>query len=208
MKVFVLGGSKGIGLCVTKLALEKGLFVTIMSRNASKLNLSHKNLFKVDGNALDLAKIEECVDGVDVVINALGTRVNSKNVNIFSESAKNILSAINGFNKLMINVTGIGVKDTLGKIDFFYEKIMLPLLLGNIYRDKSLQEEIIKHCNTQWIIVRPSFLTNGPLTGRYKIVTDLEKLKCKTISRMDVAHFIVSQMEDPVYIKMAPVLTY
>ncbi|MGC8765601.1 MAG: NAD(P)-dependent oxidoreductase [Brevinematia bacterium] len=208
MKIFILGGSKGIGLSLAKLALEKGHSVIVMSRTAKNMPLNHKNLIKVNGNGLNLEKIEECADGVDVVVNTVGTRNNSKNLNLFSETTKNLLSAINGHNKLLISVTGIGVKDTLGKIGFFYEKIFMPLFLKNIYKDKSIQEEIIKHCNTEWIIVRPSFLTNGPLTGRYKVITELDKLKCKKISRMDVAHFILSQIEDPVYLKMAPVLTY
>lgn len=208
MKILIIGASRGIGLCLAKLCLEKGHNVTIMSRNASKLSFSHPNLKCVDGDATRLEDVEKCGNSVDVVVSTIGTRKNSKNINLFSQSTKNILATINGYNKLFIAVTGIGVKDTLGKIGFFYEKIVLPLFLSNIYKDKSLQEEIIKYCNTDWIIVRPAFLTNGPLTGNYKVVTDLSTLKCKKISRMDVAHFILSQIENPVYLKKAPVLTY
>ncbi len=208
MKIFILGGSKGIGLCVTKLALEHGYNVIVMSRNAENIPIAHKNLTKVNGNGLDLQKIEELTEGVDVIINTIGTRNNKKNLNLFSETTKNLLSAINGHNKLMITVTGIGGKETKGKNGFFFDKIIQPLFLKHIYKDKDIQEEIIKHCNTQWIIVRPGFLTNGPLTGRYRIITDITNLKTGKISRMDVAHFILSQIEDPVYLKMAPVITY
>ncbi len=208
MKIFILGGSKGIGLALTKLALERGHSVIVMSRSAKNMPITNKNLIKVNGNGLDLEKVEECADGVDVVVNTIGTRNNSKNLNIFSETTKNLLSAINGHRKLLIAVTGIGVKETLGKLGFFYEKIVLPFFLKNIYKDKNIQEEIIKHCNTDWIIVRPSFLTNGNLTGRYKVITDMNNLKCKRISRLDVAHFILSQIEEPVYLNMSPVLTY
>ncbi|MCX7821668.1 MAG: SDR family oxidoreductase [Brevinematales bacterium] len=208
MKIFILGGSKGIGLCLTKLALEKGYDVTVMSRSAENMPIVHKNLTKINGDGLDLQKIEENVEKVDVLISTIGTRNNKKNQNLFSETTKNLLSAINGYNKLLISVTGIGVKETLDKAGFLFNKIILPFFLKNIYRDKNIQEEIIKHCNTQWIIVRPAFLTNGPLTGRYRIVTDFNNLKVGKISRMDVAHFILSQIEDPVYLKMAPVLTY
>ncbi|MEJ5283675.1 MAG: NAD(P)-dependent oxidoreductase [Brevinematia bacterium] len=208
MRIFILGGSKGIGLCLTKLALEKGYNVKVMSRNAESMPIVHKNLEKINGNGLELQKVEEATENADVVISTIGTRSNKKNQNLFSETTKNLLSAINGHNKLFISVTGIGVKDTYGKNGFLFDKIILPFLLKNIYKDKDIQEEIIKHCNTQWIIVRPGFLTNGPLTGRYKIVTDLTHLRTGKISRMDVAHFILSQIEDPVYLKMAPVITY
>ncbi len=208
MRIFVVGGSKGVGLCLTKLALEKDYKVTVLSRNAENMPIVHKNLTKINGNAKKLEDLEENVKDSDVVISAIGTRNNTKNQNLFSESTKNILASINGSNKLFIAITGIGVKETLGRNGFFYEKIVLPLFLKNIYKDKDREEEIIKHSNTQWIIVRPGFLTNGPLTGRYKIITDMNQLKTKQISRMDVAHFILTQVEDPVYIKMAPVITY
>ena len=208
MKILIVGGSRGIGLNLAKLALEKGYSVTVMSRNAGKLKLQHPNLTKIEGDATMLEDVEKCVDGVDVVVSTIGTRKNKKNLTLFSTSTRNILAAINGSNRLFIAVTGIGLKDTSGKIGFFYEKIKLPLFLSNIYRDKNTQEEMIKYCNTDWIIVRPAFLFDGPLTGNYKVVTDMNNLKCKRISRMDVAHFILNQIEKPVYLKKAVVLTY
>jgi hypothetical protein len=43
------------------------------------------------------------------------------------------------------------------------------------------------------LIVRPAWLTDGPATGVYRVVDGQGDHQCKTISRQDVAHFIVNQ---------------
>lgn len=57
-------------------------------------------------------------------------------------------------------------------------------------------------------IVRPGTPTNGAMTGKYKIITNLKGVKSGKISRADVAHFIINQLEFMTYLRRAPLLTY
>ena len=66
--------------------------------------------------------------------------------------------------KRLVCVTGIGAGDSKGHGGFLYDSIFLPFLLGTIYADKDRQELVIKASDVDWTIVRPGFLTNGPLT--------------------------------------------
>jgi putative NADH-flavin reductase len=80
--------------------------------------------------------------------------------------------------------------------------------LRTIYKDKDIQEKLVQDSKLEWIIVRPGFLTNGAMTGKYKIITDLKGVKSGRISRADVAHFIINQLESMTYLRRTPLLTY
>ena len=73
----------------------------------------------------------------------------------------------------LICVTGIGAGDSRGHGGFLYDRVIAPFLLKTIYQDKDRQEALIRASGTDWTMVRPGFLTNGPLTGKYRLLTDL-----------------------------------
>jgi putative NADH-flavin reductase len=82
------------------------------------------------------------------------------------------------------------------------------LFLKTIYEDKDREESLIKDSQVNWIIVRPGFLTNGPMSGTYRVLTDLTDAKAGKISRADVAHFILNQLDSSEYLRQTPLLTY
>jgi putative NADH-flavin reductase len=66
---------------------------------------------------------------------------------------------------------------------------------------------MVRKSGLDWIIVRPVILTNGPKTGRYKVLNNPKDWRSGTISRADVADFLVKQVQDPAYLGKTPVLT-
>jgi putative NADH-flavin reductase len=109
--------------------------------------------------------------------------------------------------KRFICVTGIGAGDSKGHGGFLYDRLFYPLLLRSIYADKDRQESLIKASDVDWTIVRPGFLTNGPLTKNYRMLTDLTGVTTGRISRADVAHFILNEIESKQYLRQTPLLT-
>jgi len=81
-------------------------------------------------------------------------------------------------------------------------------LLKTIYEDKDRQEALVRQSNLEWVIVRPGFLTNGSLTGTYRVLLDLEGVTAGKISRADVAHFILNEITEKAYLFKTPLLTY
>ena len=110
--------------------------------------------------------------------------------------------------KRLVCVTGIGAGDSRGHGGFLYDSLFYPLLLRTVYADKDRQESLVKASDIDWVIVRPGFLTNGPLTGRYRVITDLSGVTAGRISRADVAHFILQQFVAPSHLRQTPLLTY
>ena len=95
--MLIIGASKGIGLETTRQALEAGHQVRALSRSVA--GSSNPNLEKVRGNALESRDIEAALDGMDVVIQALGVSSLGelfRPVSLFSDATRVLVSAMEG----------------------------------------------------------------------------------------------------------------
>jgi putative NADH-flavin reductase len=208
MKIAVLGASAGIGLQVVRLALERGHEVTTLSRRVVPLP-DHTRLQKVQGSATNPNDVRAAVQGAEAIMVTLGVK-SPFATTLFSDSARILLQTIGemGSSPTLIVLTGFGAGDSWG-YNSFPMKLMFTLLLKKVYKDKSEQERIIAGAYPRWEIVRPGRLTNGAMTGRYRVLDELvEGMKVGAISRADVAHFMVAQAENPTYLGKYPALTY
>ena len=95
-RVLIIGASKGVGLETTRQALEAGHRVRALSRSVAGNRLSNPNLEKVRGDALESRDIEAALDGMDVVIQALGVSSLGdllRPVRLFSDATRILVSA-------------------------------------------------------------------------------------------------------------------
>jgi putative NADH-flavin reductase len=148
--------------------------------------------------------------GVDVVIQTLGVKVSEllRPVHLFSGATRVLIAAMQAQGvKRLICVTGFGAGDSRASISCL-QLVPFQIVFGRAYEDKSVQERLIKESGLEWTIVRPGVLTNGPRTGRYKIMTEAAQWRNGIISRSDVGEFLVRQIEDQTYVRQAPVLVY
>jgi putative NADH-flavin reductase len=135
--------------------------------------------------------------------------VTRRPVTVFSRGTQNVLTAMAGHKvRRLLCITGIGAGDSKGHGGFLYDRIFQPLLLKTIYEDKDRQEALIRASDTDWTIVRPGFLTNGPLTRHYRVITDLAGITAGRISRADVAHFLLGELSANRHLGQTPLLTY
>lgn len=209
MKLAIIGASQGIGKELLRMALDEDHEVTALLRNPAKLNISHARLQIVQGDILDPATVATAVAGKDAVCLCIGRPPTRKPVDVFSRGAECVLAAMGpGTNAKLITVTGIGAGESKGHGGVFYDRVINPLLLGTIYADKERQEAIVKASKGAWLIVRPGFLTNGPVTGKYRVIENLAGVTAGKISRADVADFMLKQLAAPTHFGKTPLLTY
>jgi len=209
VKVLIIGATRGIGLKLLEQAFDRGHTVTALVRKPQRLKKIDEKVKVIKGDILDRVSVEAAMEDQDAVCCCIGIGPTRKPVTVFSEGMKNVVSSMkmHGVKKL-ISVTGIGAGDSRNHGGFLYDKIFNPLFLKTIYEDKDREEALIKKSEVDWIIVRPGFLTNGPVTEDYRIITDLRGVKAGKISRADVAHFILEQLANPTYLGKTPLLTY
>jgi uncharacterized protein YbjT (DUF2867 family) len=185
VKVLIIGATGATGQILMRVALEQGYEVTALARNPSAVAPEDHRPRVLQGNALDASEVEAAVAGQDSVLSALGTR-SSRPTTLFSESTHNLISAMD---------------------NFLYDRIIRPFVVKNVYEDKERQEEAIKQSDLDWVIVRPARLTDEPAKGEYSVYLG-GSYTAKTISRADVAAFMLAQLTDDTYVHKTPVISY
>lgn len=211
-KVLVIGASKGIGLESVKRALAAGHHVRALARGADKIALNHAELEKVKGDALNEDDVAAALDGIDVVIQALGIapgpQMITGPITLFSEATAILVPAMETAGvKRLLCVTGFGAGDSETRIGCL-QRLPFRLFLGQAYDDKSIQESLIKESDLDWTIVRPVVLTKGRRRGRYRVLVEPREWRNGLISRADVADFLVKQIDDETHLHEAPVIAY
>ena len=208
MNILIVGATRGIGRQLLEQALMSGHTVTALVRNPRRLAIQHERLRVVKGDILDSDSVALAMAGQGAVCCTIGVKAPWPRVTVFSEGTKNLLQAMQKTGvKRLVCVTGIGAGDSRGHGGFFYDSVFYPLVNRTIYADKDRQESLIKASDVDWTIVRPGFLTNGPLTKNYRMLTDMTGVTAGWISRADVAHFILTELESNQYLRQTPLLT-
>jgi putative NADH-flavin reductase len=210
-KILVIGASRGIGLETVKTALRAGRSVRALARSAASIPIADAALDKVSGDALDRDTVRNALLDVDVVIQTLGVdfspRLIFEGTRLFSGSTRILVDVMKAAGvKRLITVTGLGAGDSRGHGGLLYDAILFPLLLKRVYDDKDVQEWIIRSSGLDWTIVRPGLLADGPATGQYRVLTAPNDWRFGTISRADVADFLVRQIDDRSLMGTTPLL--
>ncbi len=208
--VLIIGASRGIGLETVRAALQAGHSVRALARSVADIRVSDPKLEKVRGNALRGSDVTAAVTGMNAVIQVLGVGLGDlfRPVHLFSDATRILVAAMQAQGvKRLICVTGFGAGDSRASISCL-QLVPFRFFFGRAYDDKGVQERLIKDSALDWTIARPGVLTNGSRTGRYKVLKEPSQWRNGTISRADVADFLVQQIEDRAYLRKTPVLVY
>ena len=210
MKLCIIGGTGGTGRELIKQSLEIGHNVTVLVRNLEKLKISHPNLNIVRGNVLDSNSLDGAFAGRDAVISALGHKRFFIKTSILSMGTENMIKSIKKCSiKRFICITSLGINDTRFKLGLYYTFFVIPIILLFYFLDKEKQERLVAKSGLDWTIVRPGQLTNGRKRAKYRHGSGLGSyILTKMISRADVAHFILQELETNKYIRRKPTIIY
>ena len=210
-RILIVGASRGTGLETVRKALAAGHHVRALARSAANIPIEDSELEKVTGDATDKTALLNALAGADAVIVTLGAPPNLNTVlagtRVFSTVTRALVDTMKekGVRRL-VAITGIGAGETRGHGGPLYDWVIFPLMLKRVYDDKDVQEQIIRRSGLDWTIVRPGLLTNGPATNRYRVLLDPAQWRADSISRADVADFLVKEVTERKYMGQAPVL--
>jgi uncharacterized protein YbjT (DUF2867 family) len=208
-KILVLGATGGTGRLIVSQALAKGYDVRVLVRSAEKAGgLEGAQL--IVGDARDEASLRRALEDRSAVVSALGTAASPfREVTLLSTATRALVSAM----KLehvsrLVCITGIGAGDSAGHGGFLFDRLIFPLLLRRVYADKNRQEALIRESGLDWVIVRPSVLNDEPKRGVIRTLTDLSGFHGGSISRADVASFVLDQVRGDAWLHRAPLITW
>ena len=206
MKLLVFGATGGTGRQCIDQALAQGHQVTAFVRQPAALAVQHPDLTIIQGDITDQDAVQRAIPGHDVVISALGTRGGPA---VLPEGTRNILDAMEQADiRRSLWVSSFGAGDSLQQMGWLSQTLIVKGLLRQAIQEKNAQEQIILASDGDWIIIRPGGLTDGPLTGTYRVTGPGDKVGRPSISRADVADFMSKNLTDDRYVRKAVGLTY
>jgi len=208
MKLLVFGATGGTGRQTVEQALAQGHQVTALVRQPTALAIQHPNLVVAQGDALDKEAVRKVMLGHDVVISALGTRGGPP---MLPEITRNILDAMQEHGvRRSLWVSSFGAGDSINQMSWISQTLIVKGFLRQAIEEKNAQEKIIMASDMDWIVTRPGGLTDGPRTSVYRVLgsDSKEKVGRPSISRADVADFMLKHLTGDQYLRAAVGLTY
>lgn len=206
MKVLVIGAAGRLGRLIVETTLARGHRVTAFVRRG--LDLKHPDLDVAIGDVMDGDTLDVPMAGKEAVICALGIAPVEREIELFSEGTSHIVRCMTRHNtRRFICITGVGAGESKGHGGDFSTRITQSRSLQFIYKDKTRQEELIRYCNRDWIVVRPAQLTDGPAIGRYAMLREVRGVQTTSVSRADVAAFCADQLVSNKFLYQFPILT-
>ncbi len=214
LKILVYGASGKVGSHVVDEALDRGHFVTAVSRDPSRITLIHDNLSLAQGDILDPESVASLVTDQDVVVVSVrGVVGKSKNPNdtvsrIGVEKVVEALRDIVDDAPRLIHVGGSGSLEVEPGVLYADKlpKVFLPKSLELEIAGQVLALEYLRTVtDVGWSYATPAKnFTNGKRTGTFRIGCDqlLEDSRGRSrISRADFAVALIDEAENAEYVQ-------
>jgi len=198
-KIIVFGATGPTGREFVKQAMEEGHELTLIVRDPGSLNVSHPKLKIIKGDALECSSFEKEMMGKDAVISCLGSGGKTKPTTIYSKGIENIISTMkpSGVKRLTcITAMGLSINDKMSFLGKILTKFVAQQLYKEPYKDMRIMEKILEQTNSDWTIVRPPMLTNKAKTGIYRVGINEHLSKPMSISRGDLACYMLHSIDD------------
>lgn len=210
MNLTIVAATGGIGRQLLDQAVEAGQNVTAVVRSPNRLSKAVR-AFAADLTSADAVALHSGIKDADAVLSGLGAR-SAADVGVAARGTRAIVQAMKvaGVNRIIVvSAAPIGTvaspaRPNPPKYDagdgFFMRHLLAPLTkaaLRQHYADLARMEDVLRESGTDWTIVRPPRLTNGPKRRRYRIAFGRNLRRGLSISRSDVADFMLRAIEDP-----------
>lgn len=164
MRILVVGAAGKTGRAVVDQARAAGHEVTAFVRHAE--GYDRPGVDVREGDAADPGAMDAAVAGQDAVIDTIGGKTPYKETTLETSAARTIIAAMqrNGVRRL-VATSMIGYGDSAANAS-----------------------------GLDWVIVRPAILSDDPETGDVRVYTADTGEKAHTITRSDLASFLVAQL--------------
>jgi putative NADH-flavin reductase len=209
MKIAIFGATGKTGKEIVQQALENGHAVVAFVRDPSKMVSQSENVKMVQGDVFDLPAVEKAVEGVDVVLVALGASPDTKGA-VNTDGTKNAIVAMKKHNvKRLIVESSFPMSGAPESMEYL-SKVMPEeqvISMQPFIDDKAGQEKVTRESGLDWTIVRPSALTDEPKTGKYRVGENLKVNPGDNISRSDVADFMLKCVDSSEWVGKTVIIT-
>lgn len=198
LDVSVIGPTGGTGQSLVEQALEAGHTVRALARRPDAVVARGERLRVLKADVFDPASLAAAIDGTDAVVFCAGVASlwqARKPTTLYSQGIANTVAAMRERGVRRLVVVSSGGVEPQESDPWFFTYLLKPLFLKGMYADMRLMEAAVRESGLDWTIVRPPYLTKGPLTRSYRVSPDRNFEDDKDLSRHDLAHFLLRVVE-------------
>ncbi len=212
MRLTVFGATGAVGSEIVRQALAAGHEVTAVVRDAARLSVTGDALNVVAVPRIDEPEaLRDAVAGRDAVLSGLGPR-SRKDAGITTPLTRSVLIAMEttGVRRLLV-ISAAPVGPLPEGEAFMWAKVGLPIVKAiykDHYADLAEMEDMLARSATDWTVVRPPRLLNKPLTGKYRTKVGGNVLRGFAVGRADLAHAMLSMVDDQATFKQPVGVAY
>jgi putative NADH-flavin reductase len=197
MRFTILGATGGIGSLLLPLALEQGHEVTAFARAPEKIKRPSTQLRVVGGDLFNADQIAEAIHGSDAVLSAFGPTT-LRRTHLRRDFGRVVVKAMRSARvERFIHVSTAFLFGEGGLVF----AVMSNTLFRNVTLDHRDSEQEMIQPDLAWTMVRPPRLLDGPATGRPRVVAGHLPKGGFSISRADVAAFMLKEAVAPQYVR-------
>jgi len=193
MKLLLLGATGPTGRQFLDAALQSGDSVTALVRNPTALSDRAEQVTLITGNATSERDVAAAMSGQDAVVSALGRGSSVTADDLFTRASAAVIGAAEetGVHRLVwLSAFGVGHTYDWASTP---QKLIFRTLMRSIYANKEIADKRISSSALDWTVVYPTRLTDGAATGSFRSGERLPMTGLPTISRADVAAFMLSE---------------
>ena len=183
--LLILAATGATGQLVLSQALAAGHHVTALVRSPEKITTSHPNLTVIAGQPTDATEVKRGLDGADAVISTLGAMKGT----LMTDTTRALLAATHDGDTrpIVVMSTFAAARDRLTGP----AKAITGLLMGAPIKDRAAAEDLLRRSGRRYAIAHATRLTNGPATGVREVPGDMRVSMSDTVSRADVAAWLL-----------------
>ncbi|MEF9884131.1 NAD(P)-dependent oxidoreductase [Streptomyces sp. P9-A4] len=215
MRLLLFGVTGGTGAQLLAQALAAGHQVTAVARDPARVPVPvpapmtdpapdpASRLTVLRGDALAPETWRQAVAGHDAVLSCLGSTDRKHPTTVYSRGTRNIVEAMraSGVDRLLcLSSAGLEITPDVPLPQRLVTRYVIQRLYRHGYADMARMETFMTSAatgDTAWTVVRPPMLTDGPLTGRYRTAENGHLDRPKSLSRADLAHCLLTRVDDP-----------
>lgn len=212
MNISIFGASGGTGLLLTDRCLAAGHAVTALLRTPQTFPFREK-VSLVEGNAFDPNAVRQTIEGADVVFSALGAGSLRKE-DVLERAVPLIVVAMQqaGVRRIIALGSAGALDDSLKKQPawrrWFVQKVVYNTFLKWPVASQVAQWRTLSTSGLDWTMVMPPMLLNSPARGKYRIDGEALPPHGMSISRADVAEFMMQQIANPQWVGKGVYIAY
>lgn len=210
MKLTIVGATGGIGGHLLRQSVAAGHEVTALVRDPSRLP-GDVRAVRADLATATPADLVPAVAGADAVLSGLGPRTRA-DTGVVHRGTRAVAAAMrdSGVRRIVaVSAAPVGTVPSPGRphpprhdpgdgpVVRYLLAPVIRAAFGANYADLAVLEDDLRAGGLDWTVVRPPYLTNGPLTAHYRTALGRNVRGGLRVSRADVAHLMLAVLGRP-----------